>query len=50
MFAFVFIIIGWLVWKFLSSPFKYLTIILKGLGLMMIGMGTVMGVVLVMTI
>ena len=40
---FVLLIIGWCVWKLVSSPVQSLAFIGKGIGLLVLGMGAAMG-------
>jgi hypothetical protein len=40
---FILFILGWLVWKLLSSPVQSLAFIGKGIGLLVLGMGAAMG-------
>ena len=39
----VLLILGWCVWKLLSSPVQSLAFIGKGIGLLLLGMGAAMG-------
>ena len=47
---FVLLVLGWLVWKLLSSPVQSLAFIGKGIGLLVLGFGAVMGMFTLMMV
>jgi len=39
----ILLILGWMIWRLLSSPLQSLSFITKGLGLLVLGMGALIG-------